>query len=176
MVALIPIPMAKSPSENQRFMKNIVEYLMLGTLYGVPLKTARLKSLMVSLILATSCNSKLEVNTKRSNVDIITGVFSESTNVSTTGFTLNWTPISRKSDEVYCLCAGATFSDVESKEFCIAESNIIACGEDYSSQEVTGKLAGRTYYYNIVVKKDGTVFAIYEAKSQATLSSAESDS
>jgi hypothetical protein len=146
-------------------------------------RTAFLLSLALCVILSSCFESELsfEVNRKANDVGEY-GVFSDSTDVTATGFTLNWSrsslkkPSKSKSNQLsYCLCEGKSLEEVTTLAACAAESNLVtACKQDLKSFAVKGKAAGKSYFYNIAVLQGSTPVGVYEGKEQNTTMSSSS--
>jgi hypothetical protein len=107
------------------------------------------------------------------------GAFKETSEITTNGYTLNWTatslkkPSASKKSQVsyfsYCLCEGSSLDEVKSLTFCSDEKNLAAttkCQTDFLSFAVTGKTPGKSYFYNVAVLRGTTPVGVYEGLEQ----------
>jgi|GEM_PF-1938742 len=106
------------------------------------------------------------------------GTFSASTNVTSTGFTLNWTAASDNYDAAsslqYVVCEGSSLSMIDTIAECDNVNQVIGSGyvADQRSLSISSRSIGATYHFNVVVKDSSGNRAIYAGKSQTTSSDA----
>jgi hypothetical protein len=102
------------------------------------------------------------------------GSFGASTGVSITGFTLNWTAgadvVTTQSILQYYLCSGASVAAIDTVAECegVSATKEMDWTTNVLTRIISGKSAGTTYYFNVIVRDAAGNKSVYSGISQAT--------
>ena len=100
------------------------------------------------------------------------GIFMASTNLTGSGYTLNWEPssdaITSPQGLQYYVCSGATYASIATITACEWSTTAMAFANT-TSLAVSGKAEGEFTYYNVIVKDAAGNKAIYNGKVQQTI-------
>ncbi len=98
------------------------------------------------------------------------GSFSASTNVSQTGFTLNWSAasdtVTSASDLQYFVCSGVDAAAIDTVAECEAATIEMSYAANTLILAITGKTPSISYYYNVVVIDSAGNKSLYEGITQ----------
>jgi hypothetical protein len=142
-----------------------------GTIKGASGKTA-------TLTLPTPGGAQSLSGSKSLVIDTVAptaGAFSAATNVTATGFTLNWAAatddVTAAASLQYYVCEGGSLAEIDTITECQNATQRLNWTTNQTSLVQTGLTQGSQYFYNVMVRDGANQVSLYSGKVQATASS-----